>query len=73
MEGWQENFKDVLRSRDNANKVGMMRESKGQLIGKALSLHLFHTTVTQCMAQSQDSENAQRNLDIAQILRLCGT
>ena len=40
-----------------ANKVGMMHESKGQHIGKAPSLHLFHTTVRQCMAQSQDSEN----------------
>ena len=29
-----------------ANKVGMMLESKGQCIGKALSLHLFHTTVS---------------------------
>ena len=25
-----------------ANKVGMMHESKGQRIGKAPSLHLFH-------------------------------
>ena len=30
-----------------ANKVGMMHESKGQRIGKAPSLHLFHTTVRQ--------------------------
>ena len=30
-------------------KVGMMHESKGQHIGKAPSLHLFHTTVRQCM------------------------
>jgi len=29
-----------------ANKVGMMHESKGQRIGKAPSLHLFHTTVS---------------------------
>ena len=28
-----------------ANKVGMMHESKGQRIGKAPSLHLFHTIV----------------------------
>ena len=27
----------------------MMHESKGQHIGKAPSLHLFHTTVRQCM------------------------
>ena len=27
-----------------ANKVGMMNESEGQHIGKAPSLHLFHTT-----------------------------
>ena len=26
-----------------ANKVGIMQESKGQHIGKAPSLHLFHT------------------------------
>ena len=26
-----------------------MHESKGQYIGKAPSLHLFHTTVRQCM------------------------
>jgi len=26
----------------------MMHESKGQRIGKAPSLHLFHTTVRQC-------------------------
>jgi len=32
-----------------ANKVRMMHESKGQRIGKAPSLHLFHTTVRQCM------------------------
>ena len=32
-----------------ANKVGVMHESKGQYIGKAPSLHLFHTTVRQCM------------------------
>jgi len=35
----------------------MMHESKGQHIGKAPFLHLFHTTVRQCMAQSQDSDN----------------
>ena len=28
-----------------ANKAGIMHESKGQCIGKAPSLHLFHTTV----------------------------
>ena len=28
----------------------MMHESKGQHIGKAPSLHLFHTTFRQCMA-----------------------
>ena len=27
----------------------MMHENKGQHIGKAPSLHLFHTTVRQCM------------------------
>ena len=27
------------------SEVGMMHESKGQHIGKAPSLHLFHTTV----------------------------
>ena len=32
-----------------ANKVGVMHESKGQYIGKAPSLHLFHTTVRQRM------------------------
>ena len=62
------------RAKKYANKVGMMHdESKSQHIGKAPSLHLFHTTVRQCMAQSQDSGNAQRNLEIAQMLRLCGT
>ena len=30
-----------------ANKAGMMHESKGQHIGKAPSLHLFHTTLRQ--------------------------
>ena len=35
-----------------ANKVGMMHESKGQHTGKAPSLHLFHTTVRQCMESS---------------------
>jgi len=30
-----------------ANKVGMMHESEGHHIGKAPSLHLFHTTVRQ--------------------------
>ena len=30
-------------------KVGIMHESKGQHIGKAPSLHLFHTTVRQYM------------------------
>ena len=28
-----------------ANKVGMMHETKGQHIGEASSLHLFHTIV----------------------------
>ena len=32
-----------------SNKVGIMHESKGQHIGKAPSLHLFHTAVRQCM------------------------
>jgi len=32
-----------------AHKVGMTHESKGQHIGKAPSLHLYHTTVRQCM------------------------
>ena len=32
-----------------ANKVGIMHESKHQYISKAPSLHLFHTTVKQCM------------------------
>ena len=34
-----------------ANKVGMVHESKGQRIGKAPSLHLFHTTVTMTSLQ----------------------
>ena len=47
------NIKNVKRCRDGmhakkyANKVGMMHESKGQHIGKAPSLHLFHTTARQ--------------------------
>ena len=32
-------------AKNYANKVGIMHESKGQCIGKAPSLHLFHTTV----------------------------
>ena len=48
----QEN-KNVKRCRDGMpksmqNKVGMMHESKGQRIGKAQSLHLFHTKTTPC-------------------------
>ena len=43
-----QNIKNVKRCRD-ANKVGIMHESKVQYIGKAPSLHLFHTTVRQCM------------------------
>ena len=44
------NIKNEKRCRDGmpikkyANKVGIMQESKGQHIGKAPSLHLFHTT-----------------------------
>ena len=37
MEGWH--------AKNCANKVGMMYESKGQHIGKAPSLYLFHTAV----------------------------
>ena len=37
------NITNVKRCRD-ANKVGIMHESKGQHIGKAPSLHLFHTS-----------------------------
>ena len=64
-------IKKICHAKKHANKVGMMHdESKGQRIGKAPSLHLFHTTVRQCMAQSQDSEKAQCNLEVAEILRL---
>ena len=64
-------IKKICHAKKHANKVGMMHdESKGQHIGKAPSLHLFHTTVRQCMAQSQDSEKAQCNLEVAEILRL---
>ena len=66
-------IKKICHAKMHANKVGMMHdESKGQRIGKVPSLHLFHTTVTvrQCMAQSQDSEKAQCNLEVAEILRL---
>ena len=41
MQGWH--------AKKYANKVGMMHESKGQHIGKAPSLHLFHTTFRQRM------------------------
>ena len=34
-------------AKKNANKVAMMHKSKDQCIGKAPSLHLFHTTVGQ--------------------------
>ena len=38
----------------DANKVGMMHKSKSQrIIGKAPFLHLFHTTVRQCMKATQ--------------------
>ena len=48
------NIKNVKRCRDGMPKsmqtrVGIMHESKGQHIGKAPSLHLFHTAVGQCM------------------------
>ena len=45
-------LKNVKRCRDGMPKsmrtryIGMMHESKGQRIGKAPSLHLFHTTVS---------------------------
>ena len=45
MQGWH--------AKKYANKVGMMHESKGQRIGKAPSLHLFHTTVRQCMKHAK--------------------
>ena len=38
MKGWH--------AKKYANKVEMMHESQGQHIGKALSLHVFHTTVS---------------------------
>ena len=38
MKGWH--------AKKYANKVEMMHESKDQHIGKAPSLHLFHTTVS---------------------------
>ena len=41
MQGWH--------AKKDANKVGMVHESNGQRIGKAPSLHLFHTTGRQCM------------------------
>ena len=45
------NIKNVKRwhAKKYANKVGIMHESKGKHIGKAPSLHLFHTAVRQCM------------------------
>ena len=51
----KKNFKNVKRCRDGMPKsmqtkyiyIGMMHERKGQRIGKAPSLHLFHTTVRQ--------------------------
>ena len=39
----------IWHAKKYASKVGVMHESKGQHIGKAPSLHLFHTTVRQCM------------------------
>ena len=39
MQGWN--------AKKYAHKVWMMNESKGQRIGKAPFLHLFHTTVRQ--------------------------
>ena len=38
------NVKRCRHAKKYANKVGIMHESKGQHIGKAPSLHLFHTT-----------------------------
>ena len=37
------------RVRGSGSETRMMHESKGQHIGKAPCLHLFHTTVRQCM------------------------
>ena len=34
-----------MHAKKYANKVGMMHKNKGQRIGKAPFLHLFHTTV----------------------------
>ena len=58
-------IKKIWHAKKHANKVGMMHDES-----KAPSLHPFYTTVRQCMAQSQDSEKAQCNLEVAEILRL---
>ena len=42
-----------------ANKMGMMHESKGQCIGKAPSLHLFHTTVRHAASLGAESASMQ--------------
>ena len=51
------NIKNVKRCRDGMPKsmqtrVGIMHESKGQHIGKAPSLHLFHTAVIDRVLES---------------------
>ena len=51
---YKQGIKNVLKNvgmacQKYANIVGIMHKSKGQRIGKALSLHLFHTTVRWCM------------------------
>ena len=43
-----------------------------QIAHVCYTISRLRTRVTQYV-QSQDSENAQRNLEIAEILRLCGT
>ena len=58
-------IKKICHAKKHANKVGMMHdESKGQRIGKAPSLHLFHTTVRH--AASLGAEFASM-----QLLMLC--
>ena len=41
----------VYKKLKNVKGCRDVHESKGQRIGKAPSLHLFHTTVTQCMGK----------------------
>ena len=57
--------------RKYANKVEMLHESKGQHIGKAPSLHLFHTTVRQCMGVFLKCTKSSPTFVIQLLLKYC--